>query len=83
MPALAPELARSEATVPLSSFIQPYCAHYFSGRSERPHYRQRDHGFPGLPHLMPPGPCLPGHLCGRLLPRVPLPVHPPGLGSGR
>lgn len=53
MPVFASELARSEVTVPLSSFIQPFCAHYFSGRIERPHYRQRDYSFPGLPHLIP------------------------------
>ena len=53
MPAFAPELARSEVTVPLSSFIQPFQAHYFSGRNERPYFRQRDYSFPGIPHVMP------------------------------
>ncbi|GAB3700502.1 ATP-binding protein [Nocardiopsis oceani] len=53
MPVFAPELARNEVTVPLTSFIQPYQSHYFSGRAERPRFRQRDYSFPGIPDLMP------------------------------
>ncbi|GHD15891.1 hypothetical protein GCM10007147_03790 [Nocardiopsis kunsanensis] len=53
MSAFAPELARSEVTVPLSSFIRPHHAHYFSGRSDRPHFRHRQYSFPGIPTLLP------------------------------
>ncbi|MBE3001352.1 ATP-binding protein [Nocardiopsis sp. HNM0947] len=53
MSAFAPELARSEVTVPLSSFIRPHHAHYFSGRRDRPHFRHRQYSFPGIPTLLP------------------------------
>ncbi|OLT24666.1 histidine kinase [Nocardiopsis sp. CNR-923] len=53
MPVSAPDVVRSEVTVPLTSFIQPYHSHYFSGRTDRPHFRQRDYSFPGIPDLMP------------------------------
>lgn len=53
MPVSSPEVVRSEVTVPLTSFIQPYHSHYFSGQIDRPHFQQRDYSFPGIPELMP------------------------------
>ncbi|GAA1097543.1 ATP-binding protein [Nocardiopsis metallicus] len=53
MPTFAPELARSEVTVPLASFIKPYCAHYFSGGMEGAYFRKRQHSFPGNASLLP------------------------------
>ncbi|RKS10322.1 histidine kinase-like protein [Nocardiopsis sp. Huas11] len=53
MPSIAPMPALGEATVPLTSFIQPTHRHYFSGRSERPNYRLRRYDFAGTPAVMP------------------------------
>ncbi|MFV2198927.1 ATP-binding protein [Nocardiopsis sp. LOL_012] len=59
MPATAPTSTPppvpvlGEATVPLSSFIQPACRHYFSSRPERPNYRMRRYTFAGTPAVMP------------------------------
>ena len=53
MSTFAPELARSEVTVPLASFIKPYYSHYFSGKAERPHFRKRQYSFPGIATLLP------------------------------
>ncbi|GAA1468733.1 ATP-binding protein [Nocardiopsis exhalans] len=53
MPTFAPELARSEVTVPLASFIKPFHAHYFSGNADQLHFRKRQHSFPGIANLLP------------------------------
>ncbi|MFD6949301.1 histidine kinase [Nocardiopsis sp. TSRI0078] len=53
MPSTAPTPVLGEATVPLSSFIQPVHRHYFSRTPERPHYRMRRYDFAGTPAVMP------------------------------
>ena len=42
-----------EVTVPLGELIPPRCRHYFTGRSERAHYRVRRYDFGGSTRYMP------------------------------
>ncbi|WP_435110790.1 ATP-binding protein [Nocardiopsis synnemataformans] len=49
----APVPVLGEATVPLSSFIQPAHRHYFTRQPERPNYRMRRYHFAGTPAVMP------------------------------
>jgi hypothetical protein len=41
------------AADPLGDFVLPRHRHYFSGRTERPHYRVRRHDFPGVVPVVP------------------------------
>ncbi|WP_026338201.1 ATP-binding protein [Nocardiopsis sp. CNS-639] len=53
MPATAPMPALPEVTVPLAELVPPRCRHYFTGRSDRAHYRTRRYDFGGSVQYMP------------------------------
>lgn len=53
MPATAPMPLLPEVTISLSELVPPRCRHYFSGRADRAHYRNRRYDFGSSRQYMP------------------------------
>ncbi|WP_028648374.1 ATP-binding protein [Nocardiopsis sp. CNT312] len=53
MSATTPLATLPEVTVPLGALVPPRCRHYFTGRTDRAHYRTRRYDFIGSPRHLP------------------------------